>query len=156
MIGRPLDATDWRILEILQVDGRIPNKQLASRVGIAPSTCVARVAALRADGVLRGFGASVDLAALGRPVQAVVGVQLRAHDRQTLTRFRDAAAAIPLVRHVYHLTGAADFLLLVAAPDMAAVRGVVVDRLSARPEVLQTLTQVVLDDVPGAGAVVRG
>jgi DNA-binding Lrp family transcriptional regulator len=72
----PLDDLDRAILECLGEDARIPNNQLAARVGVAPSTCLARVRALRESGVLKGFHAEIDLAALGRPLQAMIAVRL--------------------------------------------------------------------------------
>ena len=64
----PLDDVDRAILEALSDDARIPNSRLAERLGIAPSTCLARVRALRRGGILRGFHADIDMAALGRPL----------------------------------------------------------------------------------------
>jgi len=72
-----LDAVDQAILEILSGDARITNNALAERVGVAPSTCLARVKALRESGVLRGFHAEIDLGALGRPLQAMISIRRR-------------------------------------------------------------------------------
>src|SRR5437763_16523322 len=75
-IVRPaLDETDRRILRELIADARIPNNALADRVGIAPSTCLGRVRALRESGVIRGYHADVDPAALGPPVQALLSLR---------------------------------------------------------------------------------
>jgi DNA-binding Lrp family transcriptional regulator len=76
-----LDEVDLRILDALMRDGRLANNVLAARAGIAPSACHARVRALRSAGVLRGYHADVDLTALGRPLQAMVSVQLQAATR---------------------------------------------------------------------------
>src|SRR5438045_3270909 len=81
-ILRPvLDDVDRRILRELVADARIPNNALAERVGIAPSTCLGRVRALREGGVIRGYHADVDPAALGRPIQAMISVRLQSHAR---------------------------------------------------------------------------
>ena len=82
-----LDAVDQAILEILSEDARIPNNALAERVGIAPSTCLARVRALRESGVLRGFHAEIDLGALGRPLQAMIAIRLTVHAREQIEDF---------------------------------------------------------------------
>src|SRR5713226_5342543 len=65
--GGELDDIDRRIVHELARDARLPNNALADRVGIAPSTCLGRVRALRDRGVIRGYHADVDPAALGRP-----------------------------------------------------------------------------------------
>src|SRR4051794_9983953 len=75
----PLDDTDRAILEALSANARLPNARLADQVGLAPSTCLARVRSLRERGILLGFHAEIDLAALGRPLQAMVAVRLAVH-----------------------------------------------------------------------------
>jgi DNA-binding Lrp family transcriptional regulator len=77
-----LDDVDRRLLELLAADARISNARLAAAVGVAPSTALARVRALRSRGVIRGFHAEVDLAALGRPLQALVAIRLSVHSRE--------------------------------------------------------------------------
>src|SRR5215216_6009879 len=86
----PLDAVDRAILVALSENARMPNARLAERVGIAPSTCLARVNALRENGVLLGFHAEIDLAALGRPLQAMIAVRLAVHAREQIEAFTDA------------------------------------------------------------------
>ena len=91
----PLDDVDRAILEALGEDARIPNQRLAERVGVAPSTCLARVRALRERGVVQGFHAEVDLAALGRPLQAMIAVRLAVHAREQIEAFTRAVRALP-------------------------------------------------------------
>src|SRR5918911_1241847 len=74
-----LDDTDHAILAALRTDARIPNKLLAERVGVAPSTCLARVRALRERGVIRGYYADVDPRAIGHDLQAMIAIRLDAN-----------------------------------------------------------------------------
>jgi DNA-binding Lrp family transcriptional regulator len=143
----PLDDTDRALLQALVEDGRTANNALAARVGIAASTCLARVRNLRATGVLRGVHAEVDLAAVGRGVQALISVRLRANVRDHVDAFRETALELPGVLSVFHLAGSDDYLLHVAVPDSSALRDVLRDRLSAHPAVLSTQTHLVLDHV---------
>ena len=76
-----LDGTDRAILQVLADDARISNKELADRVGIAQSTCLARVRALRESGVIRGFHADIDPRALGHDLQAMIAIRLQPHAR---------------------------------------------------------------------------
>src|SRR3978361_2107443 len=86
-IVRPvLDAVARRLLRALAADARLPNNALAQRAGIAPSTCLGRVRALRESGVIRGYHADVGPAALGRPIQAMIAVRLQAHARGSITQ----------------------------------------------------------------------
>src|SRR3954451_16099586 len=105
-----LDATDQAILEALSRDARIRNNKLSELVGVAPSTCLARVRALREAGVLLGFHAEIDLAALGRPLQAMVAVRLAVHARKEIDDFTQAVHRLPGVISVFHVTGVTDYL----------------------------------------------
>ena len=114
----PLDPIDAQILQLLAVDGRMPNSALAARVGIAPSTCLSRVRSLRERGILRGFAADIDPNALGYPIQALVSVRMQPHARDQLTAFMDGMLELPLVLNAYLLGGGEDFLIHVAAASV--------------------------------------
>src|ERR1700710_2704255 len=113
------DEVDLRILRVLADDARIPNNALAERVGIAPSTCLGRVRALRERGVVRGYHADIDPAALGRPIQAMIAVRLQAHARGHIPDFMAKIATLPEVLNVFFLGGANDFLVHIAASGTA-------------------------------------
>lgn len=141
----PLDDLDRAILHELERDGRQSNKDLAARVGVAPSTCHARVRALRESGVLRGFTAQVDPQALGRGLQAIIAVRLQAAARARLGRFARSLAERPEVQDVYLLGGSDDVLVHVAVADSPALRAFVVEHLSTRQEVAHTQTSLVFE-----------
>lgn len=138
-----LDSTDRTLVAILQNDGRLPNKELAARAGIAASTCLERVRALRARGVIHGFHADIDRLALGRGLEAIVAVRIRPHSRQFVDAFWHDALGFPEVVQVFHVTGADDFLLHVAVSDTEGLRNFVLDRLTVRPEVGHVESRVV-------------
>ncbi len=146
-----LDDVDRRIVEALAADARISNAALAEQVGIAPSTCLTRVARLRERDVLRGFHAEVDLAALGRPLQAVVAVRLAAHDRAQIQEFTATVNALPGVLMVFHVTGQIDYLVWVAATDTQDLRRFVVDHLTTHPAVAHAETSLVYEHTRGPG-----
>ncbi|MDH4119114.1 MAG: Lrp/AsnC family transcriptional regulator, partial [Acidimicrobiia bacterium] len=93
----PLDRTDRAILAILQQDARISNKEMAARVGLAPSSCSERLRRLDRLGVFRGFHASIDPEALGIGLEAMVSVRLRRHGGSEVDTFRGRAADRPEV-----------------------------------------------------------
>jgi DNA-binding Lrp family transcriptional regulator len=146
-----LDAVDRAILEILSVDARIANNALAERVGIAPSTCLARVRALRESGVLRGFHAEIDLGALGRPLQAMISIRLTVHARAQIEDFTNAVRELPGVLSVFHMTGVTDYLVWVAAADMNELREFVVDHLATHPAVARAETSLIYEHRRGPG-----
>jgi DNA-binding Lrp family transcriptional regulator len=147
----PLDDVDRAILEALSLDARLPNNRLAERVGVAPSTCLARLRALRAAGVVQGFHAEIDLAALGRPLQAMIAVRLTVHAREQIDAFTAAVRALPGVLSVFHMTGQTDYLVWVAAADAQDLREFVVDHLATHPAVAHAETSLIYEHVRGPG-----
>src|SRR5215470_522098 len=141
-----LDETDRRIVLELARDARIPNNALAQRAGIAPSTCLARVRALRERGVIRGYHADIDPAALGRPLQAMVAVRLQSTARGHIRAFVAGVATMPEVLNVFFLAGKDDFLLHVAAASTQGLRDFV-ETLSANADVAYTETSLIFEHV---------
>lgn len=146
-----LDATDRAILEILSGDARVTNQRLAERVGIAPSTALARVRSLIARGVVKGFHAELDLAALGRPLQAMIAVRLAVHAREQIESFTRRVRELPGVLMVFHLTGVTDYLVWVAASDAQDLREFVVDHLATHPSVAHAETSLIYEHQRGPG-----
>lgn len=125
---------------------------LARAAGIAESTCIARVRALRERGVIRGIHADIDPAALGRPVQAMVAVRFGGHQRDHFEQFRAEVPALPGVLATFHLSGATDYLVHVAAESSDALRDFVLDHLTNRPGVVHAETSLVFEALPGTGS----
>jgi DNA-binding Lrp family transcriptional regulator len=147
-IVRPaLDEVDRRILRELVEDARIPNNALAERVGIAPSTCLGRVRALRQSGVIRGYHADVDPAALDRPIRAMISVRLQSHARGHIPDFMAKIAQLPEVLDVFFLGGADDFHVHIAATSTDNLREFVVVNLSGDPDVALTETNLIFDHI---------
>lgn len=146
-----VDPTDRAILELVAADARITNQRLAQSVGVAPSTALARLRSLRERGVIRGFHAEVDLAALGRPLQALIGVRLAVHAREQIDAFTTAVRGLPGVLMVFHLTGVTDYLVWVAAADAQDLREFVVDHLATHPSVAHAETSLIYEHRRGPG-----
>ena len=146
-----LDDIDRAILEALTEDARVPNNRLAERLGIAPSTCLQRVRALRRNGVLKGFHAEVDLAALGRPLQAMIAVRLTVHHREEIEDFTRAVRELPGVLSVFHVAGVNDYLVWVAAADAQDLREFVVDHLATHRSVAHAETSLIYEHRRGPG-----
>jgi len=141
-----LDEVDRRIVLELARDARLPNNVLAERAGIAPSTCLGRVRALRERGVIRGYHADVDQAALGRSLQAMIAVRLQTTARGHIRAFVAEVARLPEVLNVYFLGGKDDFLLHVATASSEDLRDFV-ETLSANADVAYTETSLIFEHV---------
>lgn len=146
-----LDAVDRRIVTELMADGRLTNAALAARVGIAESTCIHRVRALRDSGVITGFRAEVDLAKLGLPLQAVVKVRLGSHNRDHVNSFHSILADIPGALRIFHVAGEDDYLVHVAVASAQELRDLVLEHINVHPVVRHTETQLVFEEIAGSG-----
>lgn len=140
-----VDETDRRILQVLAVEARLPNNALAERVGIAPSTCLVRVRAMVASGVIKGFYTDIDTEALGHPLEAIIAVRLQVDARDVIQPFAKRLASMTEVQNVFIVAGGADFFVRVATRDTAELRHFVLHNLSESPEVASTETNVILE-----------
>ena len=100
-----LDSVDWAILEILQVDATMPNKDIAAKVGVAASTCLERIRRMRRNGTIVATRAHVLPSLLGRSEQAFLGIQIRPHARDTANDFVEKALALPETLALYNVSG---------------------------------------------------
>jgi DNA-binding Lrp family transcriptional regulator len=140
-----VDQIDRTIIEQLQKNARISYKDLASRAGVAPSTCLERVRGLREREVIRGFRADVDLAALGRGLQALIAIRFRTHERGLVDPFVEHVLGLPETVGLFNVTGDDDYLLHVGVADAKHLRDFVLDRLGVRPEVGHVRTAIVFE-----------
>lgn len=130
-----LDDTDRRILQVLAREGRISNLALADRVGLSPSACLRRVAALESAGVITGYRAVLSPEKTGVGFVAYVTVGLNSHTKSAQEAFERAIARAPEVRECHNITGNWEYLLRIEAADLAAYK-------TFHTEVLGTLPQV--------------
>jgi DNA-binding Lrp family transcriptional regulator len=144
-----LDKIDCALIEHLQNNARLSNKELASAVGLAPSSCLTRVQRLRSEGVLRGAHAEVDPDALGVGLQALISVQLRQHSRAQVKAFWKHIMGLPEVLAAFHLAGTHDFQVHVAVRDAHHLRDLALDAFTTRPEVAHIQTSLIFEYAKG-------
>lgn len=123
----------------------MPNNALAERVGIAPSTCLGRVRAMVASGVIKGFYTDIDPEAVGHPLEAIIAVRIQGDARDVIHQFAERLASMTEVQNVFFVAGGADFFVRVATRDIAELRDFVLNNLSGSPEVASTETNVILE-----------
>ena len=140
-----LDELDLAILRELQVDARRTNRDIAAAVGVSPSTSLERTRSLRERGVITGAALEVDLAAIGRGVQALIAVRIRPPSRRHIEAFRNWISGLPETIGVFVVSGGEDFLVHVAVRDNQDLYAFVIDRLTERPEVADVRTSVVYE-----------
>ncbi|MEZ5566032.1 MAG: Lrp/AsnC family transcriptional regulator [Gammaproteobacteria bacterium] len=131
MVPIILDRIDRRILEALQEDGGITNQELAERVGLSPSPCLRRVKALEEAGVILKRVALLDRKTLGLSLTAVIQIVMDRHTPERFATFEEKLRACPEVQSCFLITGqAADYLLMVAVPDMDAYQEFLLKKLT--------------------------
>jgi DNA-binding Lrp family transcriptional regulator len=130
-----LDNTDLKILRELQGDSSLPNVELARRVHLSPSPCLARVKALEESGLIRQYVALLDPAQLGLQLNVFISITLKQQSREILQVFESSVCSHDEVMECYLMTGDADYLLRVVMPDIAALERFIVEQLSQIPQV---------------------
>ncbi|MFF8380041.1 Lrp/AsnC family transcriptional regulator [Streptomyces sp. NPDC015661] len=115
------DATDWRILEALQSEGRASFAELARAVSMSPSAVTERVRRLEDAGVITGYTAIVDQDRLGLPILAFVRLR---YPHGNYKPFHDLIDTTPEVLEAHHVTGDDCFVLKVAARSMKHLEGI--------------------------------
>jgi Lrp/AsnC family transcriptional regulator, leucine-responsive regulatory protein len=132
---RALDHDDLRILQLLQHDARLTNKEIADKIGKSVSPVYERIKKLQADGFIKKFAAILDNKLIDRSLIAYTNVHLKEHSQSAMLTFERQVGAFEEVMECYHMTGEYDFLLKVAVLDMDAYYAFVIERLSKLPNV---------------------
>lgn len=137
-----MDDIDRRILELLQADARIANAAIARDVGLAPSAVFQRIRKLEASGVIRGYHAHLDPAALGQGLLAFIAVRTGegARARETARML----AGIDEVLEVHRVVGEDCFFLKVGVQDAQALGALLDEKIQRLPPVASTKTTIVL------------
>ena len=139
-----LDATDRKILEILQANSNITNAQLAQEIGLSPAPTLERVKKLETAGVIKSYHAVVDLASVGIGVSTFVMVSLKGHNKDNIAKFMAAISKIDEVVECHHVTGQADFILKIVAPDIPAYQNLMLEKVTNIEVVDNMQTTVIL------------
>jgi len=151
-LSSTLDAIDWKILKEMQDDGRIPNVELARRVGISAPPCLRRVRALEEAGFIKGYRVLLDEKLLGYEVTVFAMVHLTSQAEPDLKAFEDFVRGAQLVRECWMLSGAIDFVLKCVAPDLKTFQAFVAE-LTGAPYVRNVKTSLVLRNSKDAAMV---
>jgi DNA-binding Lrp family transcriptional regulator len=147
------DDIDRAILRHLEGDGRISNTDLAAAVHLSPSSCLRRVRHLERSGVVRGYRALLDPAAVGRGFEIVVHVELALKDRATVEDFERQIAAFDEVVECRRMFGIPDYLVRVRVADQAAYERFYMGRLASLPGLARVNSQFTMKLVKESGEV---
>lgn len=139
-----LDATDRKILEILQNDSNITNAQLAKEIGLSPAPTLERVNKLEGAGVIKSYHAVIDPASVNLGVGTFVMATLKGHNKENIDKFVSAINGIDEVIECHHITGAGDFILKLVSTDIASYQQLMLEKVSNIDVVDSLQTMVIL------------
>ncbi len=117
-MASPLDPIDWQILDLLQHNAKLTNKEIAEKVGKTSTPVYERIKRLEQQGYIKQYVAILDKKKIGRTLSAFTSVQLKEHEHTVLQQFEQEIVQLPEVMECYHMTGTDDYLLKVVVRDM--------------------------------------
>ncbi|AQR75004.1 Lrp/AsnC family transcriptional regulator [Sphingomonas sp. LM7] len=144
MAKSDLDAFDRRLLTLVQHDASRTADSLAEEVGLSPSAVLRRLKRLRDDGVILATIAVVDPRKAGKPNFFLAALEIERERPEMIARLRQWLAAEEWIQQVYYVTGTADFILVVVAPDVGAYDTLMSRLMVDNPNVRRFTTNVAL------------
>jgi Lrp/AsnC family transcriptional regulator, leucine-responsive regulatory protein len=142
-----LDEIDLKILQLLELDGRLTNVELAERVGLSPSPCLRRVRRLETEGIIEGYGARINRTKVGLGLTVFVAVKLERPGEPEARHFRESMQRLPQVLSCYLISGKPDFLLEVTVSDLSQYSNSLLASLRELPQIKEMQSSFVLDTI---------
>lgn len=142
-----INSVDLKILNELQADSSLSNVELARRVHLSPSPCLARVRVLETQGLIRKYVALLDAHQLGLHLNVFISISLKQQSREALQAFEDCICLREKVMECYLMTGDADYLIRVAIADMSALERFILEQLSPIAQVEKIRSSFALKQV---------
>ncbi len=139
-----IDHINEIILRQLSRDGRISNLELADRIGLSPSACLRRVQDLERTGIITGYRATLNRAALNSGFVAYITVGLSDHSKASQSAFERSISAASQVRECHNVTGSIEYLLRVEVADLAAYKYFHTEVLGTLPQVASITSYIVM------------
>lgn len=139
-----IDDINQQILHQLSRNGRISNLELADRIGLSPSACLRRVQELERSGVIAGYRAVLNPAAIGVGFVAYIGVGLGEHTKAAQEGFERALQRSPEVVECHNITGTIEYLLRVECADLPSYKTFHTEVLGTLPHVTSITSYVVM------------
>lgn len=142
-----VDSLDRAIINELERNGRLTNQELADRIGLTPAPCLRRVRRLENEGVITGYTALVDPAALGRSLEVIVNAELVGKSLPAVTSFEERLAALPEVVELRRMFGIPDYLIRVQVADLPAYEQWVTTHLLGDPAIARIDSRLTMKNI---------
>lgn len=141
---KSLDATNRKILTILQKDGSTTNSDLARQLGLSPASTLERVKKLEKNGFITGYVALVNHEKVGKHISAFIEITMADHSAEALEFFMEAVMDIPEILECHHVAGDKDFILKVVTDDIKSYERLAVEKIAMIPHIGRINTMIVL------------
>lgn len=142
-----LDRYDLILLRTLQTNGRASNVELSEQVNLSPPQCYRRVQRLEKEGIIRGYSAQIEPAAIGLGVVAFVSLKIAREQFTQVRKLENVIRMFPEILECYTISGDFDYLLKVAATDLKSLSTFLTDRLMQVPGMAGVHSMVCLEEI---------
>ncbi len=140
-----LDNFDRKILNIVQLNCRLPTEQIAEQVGLSASAVQRRIKKMRSEGVISGEIAMVDSQPLPMLMSFIAGLEIEKDNYKALARFKQWAADRPEIQQIHYVTGSVDLFVFVVAKNALQYDAFIETLMQDNPLIQRVTTHVVLD-----------
>tara|TARA_Y100001970_G_scaffold209313_1_gene255187 strand:- start:164 stop:634 length:471 start_codon:yes stop_codon:yes gene_type:complete len=140
MIKKELDGIDFKILRILQDEGRISNLDLSKKIGMSPPPTLRRVRDLEKNGFIDGYRANIDPSKLGYDLTAWIFISLKNQNEESLNTFEKLVWGWETIRECYMLNGEVDFILKSVSKNMAEFNDFLSQNITSNDNILSVKT----------------
>lgn len=141
---KELDAIDEHIIALLQKNGKMNNKEVATKVGLSVTPTFERIKRLERLGVIQGYHATINRSFLGKALQVFCQVSLQSHQLDALEAFERSVVQLKEVESCFHVAGSVDYTLLVGVKDMEAYQYFLKNKLTRIPHIAQVHSNFVM------------
>jgi DNA-binding Lrp family transcriptional regulator len=142
---KKLDDIDLRILTILYRDADITNKELASQIGIAPSTCLERVKRMKSNGIIKGAFVDINFKSIGGNIEAIAAIRLQPYSEEIVNELRNDLLKLPEIVSLYHMGGSYDYFIHMSVRDSEHLRQFVFNAITSRDAVTTVETSLIFE-----------
>lgn len=142
---KKLDDVDLKLLTELYHDADITNKDLAAKIGIAPSTCLERVKRMKQSGVIKGAFVDINFKTIGGNIEAIAAIRLQPYSEEIVNQLRDELLQLPEIISLYHMGGSFDYFIHMSVKDSEHLRKFVFEAITSRDEVSRVETSLVFE-----------
>ncbi|MCO4799878.1 MAG: Lrp/AsnC family transcriptional regulator [Colwelliaceae bacterium] len=142
---KKLDDIDLRILTILYKNADITNKELASNIGIAPSTCLERVKRMKNNGIIKGAFVDINFKSIGGNIEAIAAIRLQPYSEEIVNELRNDLLKLPEIVSLYHMGGSYDYFIHMSVKDSEHLRQFVFNAITSRDAVTTVETSLIFE-----------